>query len=195
MKRRRFIAGAALIGAAACGAMYGFDRSADRALEGWLRERVADDDIPRDPGDVGQVDTNTLGVLLGLFAFIGDHWGLPSTGAARDALLMQLLEAKTTIAPSYRREYREAAEVIDRIGRVTGAKDAAYLRIFATSAADEDARLTRLGRAHRLVAGEFVTWFMAMDGFARHGYRNYRGYMGGSYASSPPPYRSLPASA
>ncbi|APG05954.1 hypothetical protein BJI69_19965 [Luteibacter rhizovicinus DSM 16549] len=54
-----------------------------------------------------------------------------------------------------------------------------------------DAVPSRIERVKHFVSIEFIRWFMSKDGFARFGYRNYRGLMAGSFAMSPPPYRHL----
>jgi hypothetical protein len=191
MRRRDFIAGTVVLGASAGIAAFGFDAYRDHALERWLREAVSDAPSPRDPEKTGALDDMHRQRLHGLFAYIGERWSLPATGARRETIVADLIAMKTTITPSYFTEYTEAARVLAEIERVTGSSRVACERLFAAPGAEPVAESSRLGRARWFVCAEFVSWFMAVDGFGRYGYRNYRGFMGGSFAQRPPPYREL----
>lgn len=191
MRRRDFIVGTVALGASAGIAAVGFDVYRDQALERWLSEAVSDARFPRDPERTGALDDMHRQRLHVLFAYIGERWSLPATGTRREAMVADLIEMKTMIAPSYFTEFAEAAQVLAEIERVTGSSRIACERLFDVLGTESATDSSRLGRARRYVCAEFVTWFMAMDGFSRYGYRNYRGFIGGSFAQRPPPYRGL----
>lgn len=191
MKRRDFIAGTVALSASAGIAVIGFDVYRDHALERWLSEAVSNSDSPRDPERTGALEDGHLQRLHGLFAYIGERWRHPAAVARLDAMVADLIGMKTTLAPSYYTEYVEAAQVLAEIERVTGSSRIACEWLFSGPGTQLVTESSRLGRARRYVCAEFVSWFMAMDGFSRYGYRNYRGFMGGSFAQKPPPYRGL----
>ncbi|WP_125903142.1 hypothetical protein [Luteibacter rhizovicinus] len=163
---------------------------AKASLDLWLAEPVVAPAGPRQPGRKGNLDPAQAEALFGFFNHIGDRWEFPASREKRRALCEELIRIKTSAEPSYWREYTEAALVIEALLRAHEGAAYAYDRLLEPMGV-ADAVPSRIERVKHFVSIEFIRWFMSKDGFARFGYRNYRGLMAGSFAMSPPPYRHL----
>ncbi|MDF3982168.1 hypothetical protein P3W23_09220 [Luteibacter sp. PPL554] len=160
------------------------------SLDPWLAERVVAPVGPREPSRKGNLDPAQAEALFGFFNHIGNRWEFPAGREKRRVLCDELIRTKTSAEPSYWREYTEAALVIEALLRAHAGAAYAYDRLLEPTGVT-GVVTSRIDRVKHFVAIEFIRWFMAKDGFARFGYRNYRGLMAGSFAMSPPPYRHL----
>lgn len=191
MKRRDFLIGSLVLCASASVTAGGVAMPQGVAIEPWLRERLSTSSLPRLPGLTGTLSDPDRPRLLEFFHYLGERWSLPASNAKRTALFEDLLSMKTSIAPSYVTEYREASAILAILGSQGLSPKAACERLLGPPGGTGGDENSRLGRARKFVSAEFIAWMMAKDGYARFGYQNYRGLMAGSFALQPPPYRHL----
>ncbi len=192
MDRRAFIlsaAAAATVAATVVGLKDGLVFDAD--LDEWLDEDVSRDPGPRSASTTGTLTEDRFLLLQGLFDAIGKRWEMEAASGIEPWQFASLIENKTAQAPSYLLEYREAADLLARIGDRTGGLDQAHARLLLPSSRPQSFGVSRLGRAQKFVSAEFIVWYVSQGGFKRFGYANYRGYMGGPFGSQPLPYRGL----
>lgn len=191
MNRREFLIGSFVLCASVGTAVAGVDTRRESTTEGWLREHLSTSSLPRSPELTGTLSDVHRRLLSGFFDYLGERWNLPASSTKKEALFNDLVGMKTSIAPSYLTEYREAASVLAAFGAAGASPTTAYERLLGPIDAAEVNVHSRLGRVRKFVSAEFIVWLMAKDGYARYGYQNYRGLMAGSFAMQPPPYRHL----
>ncbi|MDG2539210.1 hypothetical protein P5Y53_16155 [Dyella jiangningensis] len=191
VNRREFLIGSFVLWASTNVAMAGGDTRRDDATEKWLHEYVSGSTLPRLPEQVGSLGDTDRRLLRGFFDHLGDRWNLPASTTKKAAFFDDLLSMKTSTAPSYLTEYKEAAAVLLALGGAGASPSSAYERLLGPVGNAGLGAHSRLGRARQFISAEFIAWIMAKDGYARFGYQNYRGLMAGSFAIQPTPYRHL----
>ena len=134
---------------------------------------AADDAMDlRDPDKPGTLDADERDVLWRLFATIGQVWNNAADCTLDRAGFEEVLDLKTSRAPSYLTEYREAVTRLRTLCR-NGEETAVLQRLYFEKGED---------RLRRFVLAEFIQLQMAYGGFRSLGYRNYKGYMGGMFS-------------
>ncbi len=148
---------------------------------GTLALSLADDPLtPRRPGAVGVLSVGEKHGLWAMFQYIGQAWETAAFCRLDRAGLDGIVDLKTGAAPSYLAEYR-AALARFAVLKQDGEEALALRRLFFE---ETDARL------RQLVLAELIELHLAYGGFRALGYRNYRGYMGGSFSDPKrAPYR------
>jgi hypothetical protein len=149
-----------------------------------LRLDAADDlESPRNPTWTGRLRPREVHDLWSLFDYIGSAWG--SAGfctIASEGALRPILDQKTGLSPSYLTEYRRAVKTFRQLQDQFGQEEA--LRRFFFVVDDPFLR--------RYVVLELLTLQVAFGGFRRFGYKNYAGFMGGSFDDREHlPYRTI----
>lgn len=184
MDRRTFILAAA---AAAIGLKANWVFPAE--LDDWLLEEVSQTPNLRSPLQLGNLTYEQSQLLYGLFLHIGKTWEMSNVSEIQEWHFSDLIENKTTQSPSYLTEYIEAVNIIVKIQNQGVGLIEAYTRLLFPLDRPELFIKTRLGRAQKFVSSELIIWYVSQGGFKRFGYKNYRGFMGGPFTTSPPPYR------
>jgi hypothetical protein len=161
-----------------------------RIMDTLLRRLGARADL-RDPAVMGEPEPALLEQLWQLFTRMAARWQMAGEVELDENAFAQIIRAKTTLAPSYLTEYREARGILEEVERDMARDAAAFDQLFAVPIGLESFELTRLGRLQKFVIGEFLELQMAYGGFRAFGYRNYRGWAGGPLSDTArPPYRS-----
>ena len=160
-------------------------------------------------GDGGPLTVGERDALWRIFVEIGRCWGLvhtrssdpPGTRDRRHAVRdsanarsswLEFIEAKTTVAPSYAAEYRNAIAVVDELIGMYGEEDA-FRRLFLKNGIPSKQRgkpATRLAHAKEFVVDEFIAVQLVAGGFKEFFARNYNGYIGGSRYNRRPTVRA-----
>lgn len=127
---------------------------------------------PDHPERTGLLSEPEAAAMWSMFAFIGREWDTARFCRITSPTgLRPVLDAKTTIAPSYLTEYRRAAAALGALVRQYGPE--AGMRRFFFSNPD--------ACTGQMVVSELVMLQVAQGGFRRFGYVNYAGFMGGPY--------------
>jgi len=137
-----------------------------------------------------RLDEPTFEAMWELFEAIGIFWGnLPDSGIHRSRLRSFMVN-RIALIPLYAEYYSVAREVIDAlVVAYEGNRGAAYERLFTDADANRAPPSTRLGLARQMVANEFITLQMALEGFRAFGAENWPGFFGGANELGRPPYR------
>jgi hypothetical protein len=162
---------------------------ADAGTEEWLTDLVPGGGEMRHPETVGSLSKEEFTVLHDLFQRIGAHWEMPLDPAGMQVTLETLITNKTTLKPSYLTEYREALSILERLHQSGMSNTQALDRLLEPMEIAEAYAYTRIGHAQKFVSAEFIAFHMSQGGFRKFGYKNYRGFYGGQFIGTEPPYR------
>lgn len=132
-------------------------------------------------------------LLWRLFVEIGRCWGNVRWDSSNlKSSWLEMIEAKTTVAPSYTGEYVNACYVIAELLEIYGEKTA-FSRLFFANNLPPGPPTTRLAHAKVYVVDEFITMQVMASGFKHFGGVNYAGYVKGSRYNLQPQVRAYTA--
>ncbi len=141
--------------------------------------------LPRRPALTGSLTSGQKENLWRIFSGIGKLWQNGEDCDLKRVGFEAILDLKTGRAPSYLSEYQIASAVLKRLMETLG-EDEALRRLFFEEADPE----TRI-----FVLAELIALQLAHGGFRFLGFRNYKGFMAGSFGTAGPlPYRAMDAS-
>jgi hypothetical protein len=122
------------------------------------------------PSATGSLSVGERAELWAVAVEIAEHWGLHGLGRAE---FDEVLELKTTLAPSYLAEYRAALDAL------APASIEGVLEVLAAPRRDEGGGFTAAAHVQTHVIEEFVRLLLARGGFRAFGLANYPGFPGG----------------
>lgn len=118
--------------------------------------------------------------LWKLFTQIGQVWqNVNYESSNLKSSWLEMIEAKTTVSPSYVGEYINATYVIHELLRLNTEVEA-YVKLFLVYKQPPGPPVTRLAHAKTYVVNEFITMQVMASGFKHFGGKNYHGYVKGS---------------
>lgn len=118
--------------------------------------------------------------LWQLFVQIGQVWeNVAYESSNLKSSWLEMIEAKTTVSPSYVGEYINATYVLQELIRLNTAEEA-YRRLFLVYKQPLGPPTTRLAHAKTYVVNEFISMQVMASGFKHFGGKNYHGYVKGS---------------
>lgn len=143
------------------------------------------------PGDGLLLSAEHRDFLWRIFVEIGNCWGNVRWKSSNlKSSWLELLEAKTTQAPSYTGEYINAVLVVRELISLYGDKQA-FEKLFLANNIPSGPPLTRLAHAKVYVIDEFIRMQVMASGFKHFGGVNYAGYVKGSRYSLQPQVRAF----
>lgn len=117
--------------------------------------------------------------LWRVFVKIGETWkNVRYESSNLKSSWLEMLAAKTSVAPSYTAEYVNAVRVVQELIDMYG--DDAYRRLFLDNHIPDGPPVTRLAHAKKFVINEFIIMQVMASGFKHFGGKNYAGYVKGS---------------
>jgi hypothetical protein len=132
------------------------------------------------PGDRQVLTHENKEVLWTIFVQIGHTWkNVRFESSNLKSSWLEMIAAKSGIAPSYTGEYINAVYVVNELVAMYGEADAFY-RLFLKNGIPPGPPLTRLAHAKIYVVNEFITMQVMASGFKHFGGVNYHGYVKGS---------------
>jgi len=141
------------------------------------------------PGDGQSLSTEYQEVLWRLFVEIGKCWhNVLWESSNLKSSWLEMVQAKTTVAPSYVQEYINAVYVVRELMDMLG--DDAFDQLFLHNGIPPGPPTTRLAHAKKYVIDEFITMQVMASGFKHYGGKNYHGYIKGSRYNLVPPVRT-----
>ncbi|NQX40611.1 hypothetical protein SAMN05421820_10413 [Pedobacter steynii] len=118
--------------------------------------------------------------LWKLFVQIGNVWeNVHYESSNLKSSWLEMVAAKTNVAPSYTGEYINATYVIQELIDLNGEENA-YRLLFLTYKQPEGPPTTRLAHTKAFVVNEFIIMQVMASGFKHFGGKNYHGYVKGS---------------
>jgi len=143
------------------------------------------------PGDGLLLSAEHRDFLWRIFVEIGNCWGNVRWKSSNlKSSWLELLEAKTTQAPSYTGEYINAVLVVRELISLYGDKQA-FEKLFLANNIPSGPPMTRLAHAKVYVIDEFIRMQVMASGFKHFGGVNYAGYVKGSRYSLQPQVRAF----
>lgn len=140
------------------------------------------------PGDGQSLSIEYRDELWRLFVEIGICWrNVRWESSNLKSSWLEMIEAKTTVAPSYVAEYINAVYVVRELIAMYRAD--AFNLLFLQNNIPSGPPVTRLAHAKRFVIDEFITMQVMASGFKHFGGKNYHGYVKGSRFNLVPPVR------
>jgi len=118
--------------------------------------------------------------LWKLFVQIGHVWeNVHYESSNLKSSWLEMIAAKTNVAPSYTGEYINATYVIQELIDLNGEENA-YRLLFLTYKKPDGPPTTRLAHTKAFVVNEFIIMQVMASGFKHFGGKNYHGYVKGS---------------
>ncbi|GEM_PF-1509383 len=131
-------------------------------------------------GDRQVLTHNNKEFLWKIFVQIGYTWkNVRFDSSNLKSSWLDMIAAKSNVAPSYTAEYINAAYVVGELINMYGEADAFY-RLFLKNGIPPGPPLTRLAHAKMYVVNEFIIMQVMASGFKHFGGVNYHGYVKGS---------------
>jgi hypothetical protein len=122
--------------------------------------------------------------LSSLCKYVNKEWKLVNNMEDYLLILKSDLRLKTSIAPSYLTEYRNAISLIDGLNGKEVDFDSTWYTLLFTEYMVPGLESTKLGRARKFAFSEIVTHFVPISGaFKTFSLWNYPGHFGGSFLS------------
>ncbi len=171
-RRRVLYASLGSVGAfaAAGGALAWSKRLMPRVPKGWVGYPEPPS-FALYPSEVGLLGGEHKEALWELMTALGTLWEM-DPGAK--ATFLRIVDLKTTIPPSYRKEYENAATRFAELKKTKSAQAAARTMLVPPRGADEAAQHARV-----YVMQEFVVRLLVSGGFRQFSLGKWRGYAGG----------------
>jgi hypothetical protein len=140
-----------------------------------------------DPDKIGTLTPDQKKDMWNIFAYIGQRWQNASFNTVRPTQLDKTLDLKTQHTPSYYTEYTSASTLLHQLIRKLSSLEAALQYLFTHAGSDSNQQQ----HAYTYVVSEFILLQVALGGFRKWGYVNYKGYAGGPFNNpSKLPYRA-----
>ena len=118
--------------------------------------------------------------LWNIFAQIANTWhNVKFNSSNLKSSWLEMIEAKSNIAPSYTGEYVNAIYCVQELIDMYGEEDA-FHRLFLANGIPAGPPVTRLAHAKQYVINEFIIMQVMASGFKHFGGVNYHGYIKGS---------------
>jgi hypothetical protein len=118
--------------------------------------------------------------LWELFVQIGNVWkNVEYESSNLKSSWLEMIAAKTNVAPTYVGEYINATYVIHELIELNG-KEEAYKKLFLEYKQPSGPPITRIAHTKTFVVNEFITMQVMASGFKHFGGKNYHGYVKGS---------------
>lgn len=118
--------------------------------------------------------------LWNVFVQIGNTWKNANYESSNlKSSWLEMIQAKTTVSPSYVGEYINAVYAIQELINMYGHDDAFY-KLFLVYKMPAGPPSTRLAHAKAYVVNEFITMQVMASGFKHFGGKNYHGFVKGS---------------
>jgi len=117
--------------------------------------------------------------LWRVFVKIGETWrNVRYESSNLKSSWLEMLAAKSGVAPSYTAEYVNAVRVVQELIDMYG--DDAFRKLFLDNHIPPGPPVTRLAHAKKYVINEFIIMQVMASGFKHFGGKNYAGYVKGS---------------
>jgi hypothetical protein len=117
--------------------------------------------------------------LWRVFVKIGETWrNVRYESSNLKSSWLEMLAAKSGVAPSYTAEYVNAVRVVQELINMYG--DDAFRKLFLDNHIPPGPPVTRLAHAKKYVINEFIIMQVMASGFKHFGGKNYAGYVKGS---------------
>lgn len=118
--------------------------------------------------------------LWNVFVQIGNTWkNVKFESSNLKSSWLEMIQAKTTVSPSYVGEYINAVYAIQELINMYGHDDA-FHQLFLVYKIPAGPPITRLAHAKTYVVNEFITMQVMASGFKHFGGKNYHGFVKGS---------------
>jgi hypothetical protein len=133
------------------------------------------------PGDLQQLTAREMDALWRLFQAIGRTWRCSHFDSVNiHSGFVELIHAKTTVAPSYTGEYSNAVSCLGELVEMYGEEEA-HRKLLLESGVDSKAPpVTRLAHTKVYVVDELIRMQVSQEGFKSWQGHNYKGFVGGS---------------
>ncbi len=120
-------------------------------------------------------------LLWELFEHIGVVWQNLEYGSSNlKSSWLEMIAAKSNVAPSYTGEYINACYVLHELLDLNGNDSDTYRKLFLTYKPSAGPPSTRLEHMKTYVINEFIYMQVMASGFKHFGGKNYHGYVKGS---------------
>jgi hypothetical protein len=131
--------------------------------------------------------------LWRVFVKIGETWrNVRYESSNLKSSWIEMLAAKSDVAPSYTAEYANAVRVVQELINMYGEADA-FQKLFLDNQIPPGPPVTRLAHAKKFVINEFIIMQVMASGFKHFGGKNYAGYVKGSRYNETPLVREYKA--
>jgi hypothetical protein len=131
--------------------------------------------------------------LWRVFVKIGETWrNVRYESSNLKSSWLEMLAAKSEVAPSYTAEYVNAVRVVQELIKIYGEVDA-FQKLFLDNHIPPGPPVTRLAHTKKFVINEFIIMQVMASGFKHFGGKNYAGYVKGSRYNETPLVREYKA--